>query len=284
MAAQEPDSPAHPFTNPLIAMILQRRVRRTIRRHALIAPGERVVVALSGGADSVALLHLARELEAAGDFVVAGAAHLNHQLRGAEADEDERFCAALAARLDLPIEIARIDVRELARREKRSIEDAARRARYAFFERAADRLGADVIAVAHTRDDQAETFLLRLIRGAATRGLAGIRPRAGRVVRPLLELDRSELRAYLEARGIAFREDASNLDLSNPRNRVRHELIPYLASQFSPSIAAVLAREAELARVDEDALHAEAIKIADQIVLTDEGDRAGLQLEASALR
>jgi tRNA(Ile)-lysidine synthase len=271
-------------TNSPIAMPLRARVRRTIQRYALVARGQRVAIALSGGADSVALLHLARELEADGDLVIAGAAHLNHQLRGAEADEDERFCADLAARLQVPIEIERADVRAAARRDKRSIEDAARRVRYAFLERAADRFGADVIFVAHTRDDQAETFLLRLVRGAATRGLAGIRPRAGRVVRPLIELGRSELRAYLSERHIAFREDSSNRDLSNPRNRVRHELIPYLESHFSPSVAAVLAREAELARIDEEALHAEAIKIAGRIVLTDEGDRGALRLDASALR
>ncbi|PYR72872.1 MAG: tRNA lysidine(34) synthetase TilS, partial [Acidobacteria bacterium] len=149
-------------------MSLHGRVRRTLQRYALVRDGDRVVIALSGGADSVALLHLARELEADGVLVIAGAAHLNHQLRGADADEDERFCSGLAAAFDIPIEVERADVRALALGEKRSIEDAARRARYAFLERAADRLGAVAIAVAHTRDDQAETFLLRLVRGAAT--------------------------------------------------------------------------------------------------------------------
>jgi tRNA(Ile)-lysidine synthase len=285
-----PNAERHPVAfvfgirHSALTMTLAARVLATIRRHDMVPAGRRVIIALSGGADSVALLHLARELDAAGDLVLAGAAHLNHQLRGADADEDERFCADLAARLGVPIEIERVDVRALARRDKQSVEDAGRRARYAFLERAADRLGADVIAVAHTRDDQAETFLLRLFRGAATRGLAGIRPRAGRVVRPMLDLGRSEVREYLAARQIAFREDASNQDLSNPRNRVRHELIPYLESHFSPSIATVLAREAELARVDEETLQAEAIKIADQIVLRDEGRRAALRLEVSALR
>ena len=265
-------------------MSLHGRVRRTLQRYALVRDGDRVVIALSGGADSVALLHLARELEADGVLVIAGAAHLNHQLRGADADEDERFCSGLAAAFDIPIEVERADVRALALGEKRSIEDAARRARYAFLERAADRLGAVAIAVAHTRDDQAETFLLRLVRGAATRGFAGIRPRAGRVIRPLIELGRSDLREYLAARNLPFREDASNRDLTNPRNRVRHELIPYLESRFSPAIIAVLAREAELARVDEEALQAQAIEIADRIVLTDEGDRTVVRIDAAALR
>src|SRR5436190_21339292 len=132
-------------------------VRCTIERQALLAPGSRVLVGLSGGADSVALLLILRELEADGVLRVAGAAHLNHQLRGAEADADEAFCAALAGGLGVPFRAARVDVAARARAEKRSIEDAARRARYEFFDRIAGELPADVIAVAHTKEDQAET-------------------------------------------------------------------------------------------------------------------------------
>jgi tRNA(Ile)-lysidine synthase len=197
-------------------------------------------------------------------------AHLNHQLRGNAADEDEQFCAALAARLDLRFVSERLDVAAIAKAEHRSIEDAARRARYAFFERGADACEAHVTAVGHTKDDQAETFLLRLLRGAGARGLAGIYPRAGRVIRPLLDLERDALRAYLAARGQPFREDASNADVAIPRNRVRHEILPLLRSRFSPAINDVLAREAALARLDEEFLREQAIKLADQIVLTDE--------------
>ena len=174
-----------------------------------VASSSRVLVALSGGADSVALFFILRELEAAGMLSVAGAAHLHHGLRGAEADADEAFCAGLAARIGVPFVSERADVAALARAGKRSIEDAARTARYAFLERAAAGLGAGVTAVAHTKDDQAETFLLRLLRGAGTRGLGGIRPRAGRIVRPLLDLERGELRGYLTARGETWREDSA---------------------------------------------------------------------------
>ena len=158
-------------------MSVRSRALETIRRHGLARPEDRVVVGLSGGADSVALLLILRELERDGVLRVAGAAHLNHQLRGDEADGDEAFCAALAGGLGVPYRAERVDVAARARAQKRSIEDAARRARYEFFERAAAGLSADVIAVAHTKEDQAETFLLRLLRGAGTRGLAGIRPR-----------------------------------------------------------------------------------------------------------
>jgi tRNA(Ile)-lysidine synthase len=275
---------------------LPRRALETIRRHSLARPGDRVLVGLSGGADSVALLLILRELEQAGVLTVAGAAHLNHQLRGEEADGDEAFCAALAVRLGVPFRAERVDVAALARAGKRSLEDAARTARYEFFARAAADLTADVIAVAHTKEDQAETFLLRLLRGAGTRGLAAIHPRvrlpavapeARRwVVRPLLDAGREELRDYLASRGQPFRQDSSNADVTIPRNRIRHELIPYLESRFSPAVTDVLAREAALARQDEDFLRGEAIKLAARIVLTDVTvriDAAGLSGAPRAL-
>jgi tRNA(Ile)-lysidine synthase len=267
-------------------MSVRAHALETIRRHGLARPGDRVLVALSGGADSVALLLILRELEQEGALAIAGAAHLNHQLRGAEADADEAFCAALTGGLGVPFRAERVDVAARARARKRSIEDAARSARYEFFERAAGELSADVIAVAHTKEDQAETFLLRLLRGSGTRGLAAIRPRAGRVVRPLLDVARDDLRAYLVSRGQTFRRDSSNADVSIPRNRVRHELIPYLEAHFSPGITDVLAREAALARQDEEFLHGEAIKLAAGIVLTDVAvriDVAGLRSAPRAL-
>ena len=256
-------------------MTLTARVLTTMQRFDMLAAGRRVVIALSGGADSVALLFLLRELEQDGALHVAGVAHLNHQLRGAEADADEAFCAALAARLGVAFRAERTDVAALARKEKRSVEDVARSARYAFFDRVADDLPADVIAVAHTREDQAETFLLRLLRGAGTRGLAAIQPRAGRVVRPVLDIERAALREYLAGRGEAFREDSSNADVSIPRNRIRHEVIPYLQSHFSPGVSGVLARDAALARQDEEFLREQAIKLASRIVLSDDASGSG---------
>jgi tRNA(Ile)-lysidine synthase len=266
-------------------MRLQERVLRALRGHALSGAGSRVLVAVSGGADSVALLHLIRDLDARGDLTLAGAAHLNHLLRGADADADEAFCAALAARLEIPFLAGRVDVAALARQEKRSVEDAARRARYTFLEDAADRVSADAIAIAHTKDDQAETFLLRVLRGSGTRGLGGIRPRVGRVIRPLLDVDRAELRQFLTERAEPYRQDRSNDDVAILRNRVRHELLPLLESRFSPGITDVLAREATLAQQDEDFLRRQAIESARRIVLTNEdnGDE-GLRIDARALR
>lgn len=228
-------------------MHLLERVRRTIRAHDLAGPETRVVVALSGGSDSVALSYLLADLAAGGDLRIAGAAHLNHQLRDAAA-ADEAFCAGVASRLGWPYLSGSERVADRAREERRSMEDAARAARYDFLERARRHFDADAVALGHTRDDQAETFLLRLVRGAGSRGLAGMHPRRERIIRPLLECRRQELRAFLDARGLPFVHDETNDDVSIPRNRVRAELLPLIERRFNASIVDVLADEAEIAR------------------------------------
>ena len=228
-------------------------IRRFVRRHDLIPRDAAVVAAVSGGSDSVALAHALHRFAAAGDVRFAGIVHFNHQLRDTSND-DERLCERLAAALGVRFIAGRGDVRGRAASERRSIEDAARRARYEFFERARSELGADLVALGHTRDDQAETFLLRLIRGAGSRGLAGIYPRNGAITRPLLGCRRADLREWLAeraARGDAatdFVDDETNQDVSIPRNRVRAELLPLLESRFNPEIVDVLADEADLAR------------------------------------
>jgi tRNA(Ile)-lysidine synthase len=227
---------------------LQDRVREAVTREALIPPGSRVLAAVSGGSDSVALLRLLLDVADDCRFTVAGVAHLNHGLRGDESDTDEAFCRELAAGLGIAIEVCRRDVAQLAREEHVSTEVAARRARYDFFADAAQRMHVDRIATGHTRDDQAETFLLRVLRGAGATGLAGIRPRRGPVVRPLLDLRRDELLAFLAGLGQAFRTDSSNRDLRIPRNWVRHRLVPLLAEHLNADIVEVLAREATVLR------------------------------------
>ncbi len=252
-------------------MTIAARVRDTIRRHGLLRRGDRVVVALSGGSDSVALFRLLRELEAEGDLTVAGVVHLNHGLREA-AHHDEEFARGLAVDAGVPFRSDLVDVRARAAELKASLEDAGRRARYELFERVATELDADAIATGHTRDDQAETFLLRLLRGAGPRGLGGIHHRSGRIIRPLLEVRREELRAYLARIDQPFCEDASNGDTSIPRNKIRHELVPLLEREYSPQIIDVLAREALIAQQDEDRLQQEAIDLFDSIVLVNRAE------------
>lgn len=260
-------------------MRLSDQVATTIRRRIRLPRGARVLAAVSGGADSVALAWLLAELAERGVLALAGIAHLNHQLRGADGDADEAFVAALADRLRVPFQAARADVAALAVGRGESIEAAARRARYAFLSEAAVAAGATHIATGHTLDDQAETVLLRLLRGAGSRGLSGIRVKRGTLIRPLLECRRADLRAYLSARGEVFREDASNADVAIPRNRLRHELLP-VVERLAPGGVEALARTAALAADDEDVLVALARVAARSVVVM---DASGAQLKRGGL-
>lgn len=192
--------------------------------NSLIPPGSRVLCAVSGGADSVCLLHLLSRREDV--FLVA--AHFNHQLRGAEADRDEQFVRDLCTRWGIPLTVGRGEVRTFAQREGLSLEEAARTLRYAFLSQAAETEGCGLIATGHNADDNAETMLLNLIRGTGVAGLAGIPPVRGKLVRPLLSVTREEITAYLEACGLPHAEDSTNPDPAYSRNRIRAQVMPVL--------------------------------------------------------
>ena len=228
---------------------LHQQVRRTIRRHGLCPAGTRLLIGLSGGSDSVALTLLLLELAEQDGFSVVSLAHLNHRLRRT-AVRDEQFCCEFAARVGLPITVESIDVASYAHTQRLSVEDAARRLRYDFLHRVAESISADRIAVGHTRDDQAETFLLKLIRGAGLRGLGGIYPRHGIIVRPLLDASRADLRRHVELRGHSWVEDETNEDLGNPRNRIRHRVLPELDLAAGASSVPAIARAAANSRED----------------------------------
>jgi tRNA(Ile)-lysidine synthase len=229
---------------------LYRRVLETIRRHAMIRPGDRIGIGVSGGADSVAVLRIFAELRTQLGIAVL-VLHFHHQLRGAEADEDERFVKALAGEFHLEFESGRADVAGEAHLHGWNLEDAARRLRYQFFASVAEARSLNRIAVAHTANDQAETVLSHLLRGTGLTGLAGIYPVAGLIVRPLLELGREELREFLSDLGQPWREDATNQDTSRMRARIRHQLIPLLLRDFDPAAVTRLSRLAMHAREDE---------------------------------
>ncbi len=229
---------------------LLNTVHAAIMRDALLEPGQRVIAAVSGGADSTALLHV---LAVLGYRVEA--AHFDHHTRQGESARDAEFVRDMAARLDVPFHAGGADVGAEARAAGRSFEDHARHARYAFLCDVASRTDCGVVALGHHRDDQAETVLLRLLRGTAGRGLAGMPPvrleGPVRIVRPLLDCTHAELCAWLTARGVPWREDASNADPDHARrNRVRHELLPALAREHNPSIRDALARLAHAQRLD----------------------------------
>jgi len=253
-------------------MELVQKVRNTIRKHHMLPPGS-VIVGVSGGADSVALLHILLQLQ--GELGIrVYAAHLNHRIRGEEADADQACVERLAERWQVPLVVASADVPALARQRKLAIEEAARQARYTFLLRAARDVGARAVAVAHHADDQAETVLMHFLRGAGLAGLRGILPvsdltrlRMGApedllrgepvlLVRPLLEVSKAHILAYCRDNGLDFRFDRSNLDQTYFRNRLRHELLPMLET-YNPNIREVLRRAAAVAADDYAFLHHE---------------------------
>jgi len=233
---------------------LAARVLAGIRRRQLFEPGARVVAAVSGGSDSVALAWILRELSEAGALRLTAIAHLDHSLRGAESARDAAFCRDLAAELGVPFDVEAVDVASLAKANGQSIEEAGREARYAFFDRVRARTTADAIATGHTRDDQAETVLMRVFRGAGTKGLAGIPPRRGAIVRPLIDLRRVELVGWLDAHSRRWVEDSTNADRAVTRNWIRHALLPEITARFGDGVIDVLARGADLARADDSVL------------------------------
>jgi len=248
------------------------RVRKTITRYNMLPHRGRVAVAVSGGPDSVCLLHVLLELAPSLEVSLA-VAHLNHQLRGAESDADESFVAQLAFNLGLPFYRASVDLTA----GNDNLEQAGRRARRAFFAQ----LAADRVALGHTRDDQAETVLFRLLRGSGLRGLAGIHPvTASGYVRPLIEVTRAEVVAFLRARNLPWREDSSNLDPRFARNRIRASLLPQLAREWNPRIAESLAHLAQLAQDEESWWRTHLDQIAPSILVARAG---GVELPASAL-
>ena len=258
---------------------LRKTIRDTIDRHHLLPHGGTVVVGVSGGPDSLCLLHVLRAL--AGEYDVSlHVAHLNHQLREQESDQDAAFVAQLAGEWGLPCTVQARGVSAYARREKLAVEEAARQMRYGFLAEVAQRVGSETVAVAHHADDQAESVLMHVIRGSGIAGLRGMRPRSKigdlrladlqapssnlQLIRPLLYVTRAEIEAYCAEYGLKPRFDVSNLDQTYFRNWLRHTVLPLLA-QHNPGVRDVLCRAAEVAAADYDVLHAEAERVWPQV-------------------
>jgi tRNA(Ile)-lysidine synthase len=254
--------------------------------------GERVVAAVSGGADSVAMLLALRAANtSARDALGVGlaVAHVHHGIRGAEADADAEFVRELAGRLGLALHLHHADVPGHAKENSESLEEAARNVRYAYFRELLNSGEADVIATAHTLDDQAETVLMKLVRGAWTEGLSGIHPvlenfggnskkhlsgSRGKIVRPMLAVRRGEIEAWLKSQNQPWREDASNTDTAHTRNRARAEWMPMLRRE-NPRVDEALARVALLARDEEARWQAELARLLPSLLLPGEPVRGG---------
>lgn len=238
--------------------LLVRKVRACCERHGMLPGDGTVLCALSGGRDSMAMLHIL-SLLAEEKGVRIAAAHFNHQLRSA-ADRDEAFVRAWCREQGIPLTCGQGDAGEFARREGLSIEDAARKLRYAFLEAAARDMGAVRIATAHHREDNAETVLLHLLRGTGLQGLGGIAPVRGRVIRPLLETSRAEIDEYIQRNSVPYVEDESNRDTRFTRNRLRLEVLPLL-EEIAPGCGGRIASTAELLREENEHMRQEAEKL-----------------------
>lgn len=228
------------------------KVRRFIAENQLILPGELVVVGVSGGPDSVALLHLLACLAEQDGFSVH-AAYFNHGLRP-EAQEEEQFVQELARSLGVESTVGREDVGAKARLTGKSVEEAARDSRYAFYKAVVDKIKADKVATAHHMDDQAETVLMHLLRGSGLKGLGGMSPKRDNIIRPFLVVTRAEILSYLEANRLDYRVDASNYECQYLRNRIRLRLIPLLEKEYNPNIVKSLCQLASLAREENSLL------------------------------
>ncbi len=237
------------------------KLKGTVDRFGLLKKGDRVLVALSGGPDSVALLYalLAIQSEFGLKLYVA---HLNHKLRGTESDQDEKFVKKLASRLKLKFYSKRIDVKKEAKRKKVSIEQGAREIRYRYLQKLANQIKADKIAIGHQADDQAETFLMRLLRGAGAAGLSGIPAKRGKIIRPLIQIKREEIEKFLKANKISYRLDSSNYLTDFFRNKIRLSLLPKIKEGFNPKIIDVLNRTADIISLQQEYIE----KICEQIL------------------
>ena len=232
-------------------MIL-KRVKKTIQEYKLLEREDRILIAYSGGVDSAGLLTILLELREEWSFELF-LGHFNHRLRHA-ADEDEQFVRRMAKKYSLPLFVGSKDVRSYARKKKLNIEEAGRELRYDFLKKTALKIGGAKIATGHTITDQAETFLMRLMRGSGLRGLGGFFPLVeGKIVRPLIQVEHQDIEAYLRKKGIEFRTDESNFDRRFLRNRIRLDLVPYIKKNFEPEIVSSLSRLASIIR-EEDSL------------------------------
>ncbi len=255
-----------------------RTVRETISAHKMFDQGDSVLVAVSGGPDSIALVHLIYRLAA--EFSLRPAiAHLNHCLRGSDSDRDAQFVTETARQLNLPIYAQSEDVRSFQKRRRLSLEEAARMVRYRFYNTVAEEYGFNKIALGHHSDDNAELVLMNLMRGSGHLGLSGIAPvRGGKIVRPLIRLRRSEIVDYLDEKKLPYITDASNTDPAFIRNKIRHQLMPVLQTDYNPKIIEALNRLGEIIQAEEKWIAATLEPVFEQCVAFRTDDKINLSV------
>lgn len=257
------------------------KIMKTIDKHRLIESGDRVIVGISGGPDSVCLLHILQTLANRLDISIA-AVHINHMLRGDESLEDELYVGELCKQLDIPLHVARHDIKAISLKKKLSVEETGREIRYQEYELLAAREGASKIAVAHNRNDQAETVLLNIIRGTGLEGLKGMDYKNGRIIRPLLDIDRKEIEDYCISKMLSPRIDSSNLENIYARNKVRLDLIPYINDLFNMDIVKNINRMSLILSEDQNYLEKKAQDFYNGCVLKREDKMVLLNLKKLA--
>jgi tRNA(Ile)-lysidine synthase len=251
-----------------------KQIRCTVEKYRMLEPRDKVIVAISGGPDSVALLSALRHLSESYELSLL-LAHLNHGLRGAQADQEEAFVRQVGESTGLICETLKLDIQTIRRNGKKSIEETAREERFRFLEQVRGRHGAHKIALGHHRRDQSETVLMNLLRGSGAEGLKGMLPvRDGIYIRPLIELSKDQILAFLRSEGLPFMMDDSNTDDRYLRNRIRHRLLPELKEGYNPRLEENLCRTAEIIRLEDDYLQREVRRICDdsRIVRTNPAD------------
>jgi tRNA(Ile)-lysidine synthase len=261
--------------------MLLTKIKETIRKYRMLSPGDRVLVAVSGGPDSVCLMSVLQALAKDLDLILS-IAHLDHMFRGNESANEALFVGELANTFGIPATIEKFDVPAYCLERGFSPQEGAREARYDFLQRVATAFDASHIATGHTADDQAETFLMRLLRGAGASGLSAIPPVRDNIIRPLIEITRDEVLEYLKKTGLSFVTDPSNTKPIYTRNRIRLEIIPVLKG-FNPRIVETLAAEAALLRDEDEAIELHCATLADGILERNENDLVIKRNEFSAL-
>lgn len=248
---------------------MREKVINTINKYNMISKGDKIVIGLSGGPDSTALLHVLNSLRE--DYgIKLYAVHINHMIRGDEALRDEEYSKSLSERLNVPFFLKRAEVIKFAKEKKMSLEEAGRYIRYSFFNEVAKEVGANKIALAHNMNDQAETMIMRFFRGSGISGLCGIKPvRDNKYIRPIIECNREEIEEYCKVNNLNPIIDSTNEESIYVRNRIRLEVIPYIKNYFNPNIVESLYRSSEIIRDEEDFIKIEAMKCIEVIKLKD---------------
>jgi tRNA(Ile)-lysidine synthase len=255
---------------------LLEQVKSDISKYRLLEKGDAVVAGISGGADSTCLLRVLKELQSGMDLKIH-AVHVNHGLRGREADEDQKFVEEICAQWDIPLETFKADIKSISRERGISTEEAGREERYRLFGQVLKATGANKIAVAHQKEDQAETVMLHILRGTGIDGLCGMNIIQGNIIRPLLNVSRRQIIRFLDQNNISYRIDSTNLDSDYTRNRIRNRLFPDISEMFMINPAVQLLRLSEIMREDRDFLNDEAQK-AYNIVKTDNKNDIGISV------